>query len=197
MTDVRSLLVVDARRLDAERRAALRPGELVPDETGVLRRLPCLFYEVPSWQMARETELAPNFALWELIEVDLHEPAVLRGYPRYVPCAVLLLASVLSLLRQQVNQPMWITANGGYRSPSHRRSRAASTHSWGTAVNICRVGDDWLDTQPAIERVAALATRVVPAFWARPFGSTAGFSDDHLHLDLGFATFVPRGAPGE
>src|SRR5688572_20544077 len=160
MTDVTSLPVVDARRLDAERRAALRPGELVPDETGVLRRLPYFFYEVPSWQMARETELAPNFALWELIEVDLHEPAVLRGYPRYVPCAVLLLASVLSLLRQQLNQPMWITANGGYRSPSHARSRAASTHCWGTAVNICRVGDDWLDTQSAIERVAAVATRV-------------------------------------
>jgi hypothetical protein len=59
-------------------------------------------------------------------------------------------------------------------------------------VNICRVGDEWLDTQPAIERVAAIAARVVPAFWARPYGEGPGFADDHLHLDLGFATFVPR-----
>jgi hypothetical protein len=41
--------------------------------------------------------------------------------------------------------------------------------------------------------VAAIAARVVPAFWARPYGEGPGFADDHLHLDLGFATFVPRG----
>jgi hypothetical protein len=192
MADVRSLPVVDARTLDAERRAALRPGDIVVDELGVQRRLPCFFYEIASWQIARETELAENFALWELIEVDLHEVDALRIYPRYVPCAVILLASLLSMLRQRVSQPIRITANGGYRSPSHRRSRASSTHSWGTAVNICRVGDEWLDTQPAIERVAAIAARVVPAFWARPYGEGPGFADDHLHLDLGFATFVPR-----
>ena len=197
MSDASSLPVVDARRLDAERRAALRPAEPVVDETGAVRRLPCFFYEVASWQIARETDLAPNFALWELIEVDLHEADVLRMYPRYVPCAVLLLAAVLSFLRQQLNQPIRISANGGYRSPSHRRSRAPSTHSWGTAVNICRVGDEWLDTQPAIERLAAVATRAVPALWARPYGEGPGFNDDHLHLDLGFATFVPRHAPGE
>jgi hypothetical protein len=197
MSDASSLPVVNARRLDPERRAALRPGELVLDETAVPRRLPCVFYEVASWQVARETELAPNFGLWEFMEVDLHEAAVLRAYPRYVPCAVLFLATVLSILRQQVNQPMWISANGGYRSPSHGRSRAASTHCWGTAVNICRVGDEWLDTQSGIERVAAVATRLVPAFWTRPFGEGVGFNDDHLHLDLGFTTFVPRHAPGE
>lgn len=197
MSDASSLPVVDARRLDAERRAALRPGEAVVDETGASRRLPCFFYEVASWQLARDTELAPNFALWELIEVDLHEAPVLRTYPRYVPCAVLLLAVVLSLLRQQLNQPIRVSANGGYRSPSHRRSRASSTHAWGTAVNICRVGDEWLDTQPAIERVATVATRAMPALWARPYGEGVGFNDDHLHLDLGFATLVPRHAPGE
>jgi hypothetical protein len=197
MTDASSLPIVDARRLDAERRAALRPGELVLDDTGTSRRLPCFFYQVASWQVARETELAPNFGLWEFIEVDLFESVVLRAYPRYVPCSVLLLAAVLSLLRQHLNQPIWISANGGYRSPSHGRSRTASTHAWGTAANICRVGDEWLDTQAGIERIAAVATRVVPAFWARPFGEGLGYNDDHLHLDLGFATLVPRHAPGE
>ena len=197
MTDASALPIVDARRLDPERRAALRPGELVLDETGASRRLPSFFYQVDSWQVARETELAPNFGLWEFMEVDLHESAVLRAYPRYSPCSVLFLAAVLSQLRQHLNQPMWISANGGYRSPSHGRSRTASTHAWGTAVNICRVGDEWLDTQAEIEHVAGIATRVVPAFWARPFGDGIGFNDDHLHLDLGFATFVPRHAPGE
>jgi hypothetical protein len=197
MADASSLMVVDARTLDADRRAALRPGELVDDDAGIARRLPCLFFEVVSWQVARETELAPNFGLWEFIEVDLHEPAVLRAYPRYVPCAVLCLASMLSVLRQQFNQPIWISANGGYRSPSHARSRPGSTHAWGTAANIYRVGDERLDTQAAIERTSAAATRAIPAFWARPFGDRVGFSDDHLHLDFGFTTFVPRNAPGE
>jgi hypothetical protein len=197
MNDASSLPIVDARTLDADRRAALRPGELVDDDAGIARRLPCLFFEVASWQVARETELAPNFGLWEFIEVDLHEPAVLRAYPRYVPCAVVCLASMLSMLRQQLNQPVWISANGGYRSPSHGRSRPGSTHAWVTAANIYRVGDEWLDTQPAIERFATAATRAIPALWARPFGTGVGFSDDHVHLDLGFTTFVPRQAPGE
>ena len=197
MSDVSSLPIVDARLLDVQRRAALRPGELVRDETGQTRRLPCLFYEVASWQLARELELAPNFGLWEFMDIDVHEPAIVRTYPRYVPCAVLLLASALSTLRQQVRQPIWISANGGYRSPSHARSRSASRHCWGTAANIYRVGDDWIDTQAAIERVAAAATRAVPALWARPYGESVGYSDDHVHLDLGFTTLVPRDAPGE
>lgn len=195
MNDV-SLPVVDAGRLDEERRAALRPGALVPDETGALRQLPRFFYEVVSWQVAQETELAPNFVLWEFLDVDVHEAPAVRAFPRYVPCAVVLVASVLSLLREQLNQPLRIGANGGYRSPAHARSRPGSTHCWATAVNVYRVGDEWLDAQPAIERVAAVATRLVPALWARPFGHGPGFCDDHLHLDLGFTTFVPRHAPG-
>jgi hypothetical protein len=197
MSEASSLPIVDGRALDPGRRAALRPGELVRDDTGQLRRLPVFFYEVASWQVARETELAPNFGLWEFIEVDLHEAAVLRAYPRYVPCAVHVLASMLSVIRQQLNEPMRISANGGFRSPSHARSREGSIHCWGTAVNICRVGEEWLDTQASIERVCAAATRVVPALWARPYGERAGFADDHAHLDLGFSTHVPRMAPGE
>ena len=197
MSDRPDLAVVDGRALDPDRRAALRPGELVRDERGQLRRLPVFFYEIPTWQAAREIELAPNFGVWEFIEVDLHESSVLRAYPRYVPCAVTLLASALAVVRQQLNEPMRISANGGYRSPSHARSREGSPHCWGTAVNICRVGDAWLDTQDAIERIAAAATRTIPALWARPFGGTSGLADDHLHLDFGFTTLVPRTAPGE
>jgi hypothetical protein len=109
----------------------------------------------------------------------------------------LLLATALSALRHQLKQPIWIAANGGYRSPAHGRSRPASTHAWGTAANVYRVGDEWIDTPDAIERIASASARAVPALWARPYGDGAGFNDDHLHLDLGFATFVPRDAPGE
>jgi hypothetical protein len=193
---VDSLPIVDARHLDEARRAALKPGELVRDDAGQERRLPCLFYEVASWSLARETELAPNFGVWEFIDVDLHEAPALRAYPRYVPCTAVLLACALSTLRQQVKQPLWISANGGYRSPSHARTRAGSPHCWGSAANIYRVGDDWLDTQSAIERVAAAAVKAVPAFWPRPFGDAPGTADDHLHLDLGYSIFVPRDAPG-
>src|SRR5688572_8290148 len=188
MSDATSLPIVDARHLDVARRAALRPGELVRDETGRQRRLPYFFYEVASWQLARETELAPNFGLWEFMDVDVHEPAILRTYPRYIPCAVSLLAAGLSVLRQQVNKPIWISANGGYRSPSHARSRESSTHGWGTAANVYRIGDEWLDSQAAIERVAAAAVRAIPALWTRPYGGGVGCADDHLHLDLGFTT---------
>src|SRR2546425_7683013 len=167
MTDAWSLPVVDARRLDAERRAALRPGELVVDERTVSRRLPCFFYEVASWQVARETQLAPNFGLWEFMEVDLHETAILRVYPRYIPCAVLFLAAVLSVLRQHVNQPMWISANGGDRSPSPTRARTAPTPSWGTAVDIYRVGGEGVGTRAGIEHGGGVATRPVPAPPAR------------------------------
>jgi hypothetical protein len=197
MNDVSSLPIVDGRQLDVQRRLALRPGELVRDDSGQQRRLPCFFYEVASWQLARDVELAANFGLWEFMDIDVHEPPIVRTYPRYVPCAVSLLASTLSVVRQQVKQPIWISANGGYRSPAHRRSREGSTHCWGTAANIYRIGDDWLDTQSAIERATLVATRAVPALWARPFGESRGCNDDHLHVDLGFATFVPRTAPGE
>jgi len=197
VTDAASLPIVDARRLDAAWRAVLRPGELVRDDTGQLRRLPSYFYEVRSWQIARETEFAPDFGVWEFIDVDVHESAVLRDYPRYVPCTVRLLASALSCVRQQLKQPMWIAANGGYRSPAHARTREGSAHCWGTAVNIYRVGDDMLDNQASIERLATVITRAVPALWARPFGDAPGFSDDHLHVDLGYSTFIPRVLPGE
>ena len=34
------------------------------------------------------TQLSPSFALWEFIQTDVREAAPLRGFPRYVPCAI-------------------------------------------------------------------------------------------------------------
>ena len=39
--------------------------------------------------------------------------------------------------------------------------------------------------------------QLLPHVWIRPYGHTAGFADDHLHLDLGYALVVPRDAAGE
>jgi hypothetical protein len=69
-------------------------------------------------------------------------------------------------------------------------------HCWGTAANIYRIGDDWLDTQETIETYAALVREVLPAAWVRPYGHAAGFADDHLHLDLGYTVTVPHAAAG-
>jgi hypothetical protein len=187
-----TLPVVDACTLDEPRRAALQPDELVRDQGGRVSRLPRYFYEVPSWEVARQTELAPCFAVSEFLDVDLHEADVLRAYPRYLPCGAALLASVLALFRQQTGQPVHIAANGGYRSPGHRRSRPSSTHAWGTAANIYRIGDDWLDTQAAIDRAAATLAKVCPAAWIRPYGRGIGEADDHLHVDVGAVTVEPR-----
>lgn len=191
------LKLVDGARLSPELREALLPGELVEDRNGRARRLPRFFYEVPSWQTARDLQLTPSFALWEFLNVDVREAEVVRRFPRYVPCGVALLATHLEVFRREVGTFVHIAANGGYRSPAHRLSEHASTHSWGAAVNIYRIGDDMIDDRERIEHYAALARRLLPGIWSRPFGAGVGETDDHLHLDIGYAWVVPHGAPGE
>jgi hypothetical protein len=191
MSLVAELPVVDGLRLPEPHRQMLRPGELLRTRDGQLHRLPRFFYAVESAAVAVATQLTPNFALWEFIEVDLREPALLRAYPRYVPCAVTVLATALEVFRQQVAAPVRIAANGGYRSPSHAWSCSGSPHCWGTAANIYRIGTEYVDTEERIARYAEAATRALGTCWTRPFGSTLGFADDHLHLDLGFVTLVP------
>ena len=144
-----------------------------------------------------ETQLTPHFGLWELIDVDVREAEPMRMFPRYVPCAIALLATHLEVLREEVGTVVRIAANGGYRSPGHRLSRAATPHCWGTAANIYRIGDDLLDERERIEKYSELARKLLPGVWARPFGAGEGFAYDHVHLDLGFATVVPHEAPGE
>lgn len=191
------LRVVDGRRLSKEYRDLLNPDGLMCDAQGRARRLPRYFYEIPSWEVAVQTRLAPHFYLWEFIQVDVREASALRLFPRYVPCAVTLLAACLEQFREAVGTFVHIAANGGYRSPGHARSNNASTHCWGTAVNIYRIGDSFLDSREAIERYAAAAREVLPGVWTRPYGTSAGFADDHLHLDFGYVNAVPRDAPGD
>ena len=191
------LPIVDGLELDAPVRSLLMPGKQVRDTHARLRRLPRFFYAVDSWNTALQTRLTPHFALWEFMDVDLFEPAPLRRFPRYVPCAVTSLAAHLEVLRAEVGAPLHIAANGGYRSPSHAKSIAGSPHCWGTAANIYRIGDQYLDERESIEKYAALATDMLPALRARPYGPGPGCVDDHVHLDLGYVTAVPADAPGE
>jgi hypothetical protein len=167
------------------------------DAEGRARRLPRFFYRVESWEQALETQLTPHFGLWELLDVDVREAECMRMFPRYVPCAIALLATHLEVFREEVGAVMRIAANGGYRSPAHALSRRASPHCWGAAANIYRIGDELMDSRDKIEKFTRLARRVLPGVWARPFGAGEGFAFDHVHLDLGYTTVVPHEAPDE
>jgi len=191
------LPIIDGFELGAPHRSLLMPGAIVRDSHARSRRLPRFFFAVESWALALETHLTPHFALWEFMDVDLYEPAPLRQFPRYVPCAVTALAAHLEVLRLQVGSPVHIAANGGYRSPSHGRSQPGSPHAWATAANIYRIGDQYLDDRDSIERYSSLAADLLPAIRPRPYGPGPGCVDDHLHLDLGYVTAVPTDAPDE
>jgi hypothetical protein len=180
-------------RLPEELRALLRPGEAETDLAGNVHRLPRFFYEINSWQEAREIRLAPHFTLAELMLVDCRETGVLlRRFPHYVPCAIVLLANLLENFRREVEAPVFISANGGYRSPAHQIGGAKSVHAWGTAANVYRIGDTFLSDAKSIEKYGAIAESLGPAVFVRPFGREYGKTDDHLHIDLGYASLTPR-----
>lgn len=186
------LPVVHANDLPAEVREVLRPGAILRDRAGVERVLPSTFLRVDSWNQALTTHLTRNFTVAEFIGVDVRESQVIvQAFPRYVPCALVLLAGALEAFRREVSTYVHVAANGGYRSPAHALSRYASRHCWGTAANIFRIGDTYLDTREEIEKYAAIARRVIPGVWVRPFGQEDGQADDHLHIDIGYTLFDP------
>lgn len=197
-TSVLGLRVVDARTLDAGRVDALRPGAEIVTRDGSRQRLPIFYYEVESWADALALTVTGHFGLWEFMDVDVRESAPLRAFPRYVPCAVTMLGAALEVFRLEVGTPVRISANGGHRSPAHARSTVATTHCWGTAADIYRIGSDMLDSQERIEKYGAVARRLLPFASVRPYGRRAGETDDHLHIDIGYGGVVPsRGDDGE
>lgn len=196
MNDVvqaQGLKVVDAFDLDDELRSALKPGDLVRDAEGRRHRLPRYFYEIPTHEAAHATRLSPHFGLNELIVVDLKEHPRLHSYPRYVPCAVRLLAFYLEQFRSACGASLHIAVNGGYRSPSHKLNLHASPHMWGSAADIFRIGSAILRTKEAIEKYNEIAEDISDEVHVLPYGHVAGKdADDHVHLDLGYLTLVPR-----
>ena len=196
LTTTLPLRLVDGCTLDRAYRHALMPGDVLCDHTGQARVLPRYFYEVESWQQAKDTYLAPHFAVSEFIHTDVREAPALRVFPRYIPCATALLAIALEQIRQTIGTPVFIGANGGYCSPRHARIGGASPHSWGTAANIYRIGDTYLDSHETITRFANVVHEALPTVWTRPLSPEIAKTDDHLHLDLGYVVSVPREATG-
>ena len=184
---------IDGIHLAEEYRALLRPGESEGETDGTVHHLPRFFSEIGSWQEAHEIGLAPHFTLAELMLVDCREARLLLSqFPHYVPCAILLLARFLEDFRREVDAPVFISANGGYRSPAHQIGGAKSIHAWGTAANIYRVGDTFLSDAKFIGKYRAVAASLSPAISVRAFGREEGQTNDHLHIDLGFTSLTPR-----
>src|SRR5881394_2860152 len=149
MTDGESIKIVDAFDLEDELRSLLKPGEMVRDADNRRHRLPRYFYEVPSREAATEIRLTPHFGLNEFILVDLKETPRLQEFPRYIPCAVRVLAFYLEHFRAAAGASVHIAVNGGYRSPTHKLVHGATPHMWGTAADIYRIGGTILKTKEA------------------------------------------------
>lgn len=187
------LKVVDAFDLEDEVRTILKPGEMVRDTQGRRHRLPRYFYEIPSHDAAQATRLTPHFAMNEFILTDLKEAPRLQQYPRYVPCAVRILAFYLEQFRAACGASVHVAVNGAYRSPSHKLSQHATPHMWGTAADIYRIGSAILKTRELIEKYNDIAEDLSEDIMVLPYGHDTGRSaDDHVHLDLGFITLIPR-----
>jgi len=187
------LKVVDAFDLDDELRSLLKPGEMLRDAQGRRHRLPRYFYEIPSHDVALSTPLTQHFGLNEFILIDLKEAPRLQLYPRYVPCAVRILAFYLEQFRAAAGSSVHIAVNGGFRSPSHKLSQNASAHMWGTAADIYRIGSTILKTKEAIEKYNEIAEDLSDEIHVLPYGHvTDRNADDHVHVDLGYITLIPR-----
>jgi hypothetical protein len=134
--------------------------------------------------------VATHFVLSELIMVDSREaPLLLRTFPHHVPCAILALARYLEDFRREVDAPVFVSANGGYRSPAHKSNQGRiSLHNWGTAADIYRVGDAYLNDEKSITRYSAIAAALGADVRVRAYKE----GDDHLQVDLGYLTVVPR-----
>src|SRR5204863_3928291 len=184
---------IDGFNLPAEYRALLRPAEADTDASGNIHHLPRFFHEIGSWEEAHEIRLAPHFTLAELMLVDCRKARLLLSqFPHYVPCAILLLARFLEDFRREVDAPVFVSANGGYRSPAHQIGGAKSIHARGTAANIYRIGDTFLCDTKSIEKYRTIAASLSPAVFVRPFGREKEQTSDHLHIDLGYASLTPR-----
>lgn len=187
------LKVVDAFDLDDELRSLLRPGEMVRDAQGRRHRLPRYFYEVESHEAARTMRFTPHFGLNEFTFVDLKEATRLQGFPRYVPCAVRLLAFYLEHFRTAVGASVHIAVNGAYRSPAHKLSTNATPHMWGTAADVYRIGTNILKTKELIEKYNEAAEDLSEDISVLTYGHVTGINaDDHVHIDLGYITLIPR-----
>lgn len=188
-----SIKVVDAFDLDDELRSLLKPGEMMRDAEGRRHRLPRYFYEIPDRETAVSIRLSQHFGLNEFVLTDLKEAPRLQQFPRYVPCAVRVLAFYLEQFRREVGASVHIAVNGAYRSPSHKLSQAATPHMWATAADVYRIGTTILRGKESIEKYNGIAEDLSDDIHVLPYGHVTGLNaDDHVHIDLGYITVIPR-----
>jgi len=165
----------------------------VKDEKGRRHRLPRYLYEIPSHEVALGMRLTHHFGLNEFILVDLKEDLRLQQFPTYIPCAVKLLAFYLEQFRAAAGASVHIAVNGGYRSPAHKMSHGATPHMWGTAADVYRIGSTILKAKETIDKFNEIAEDLSEDVHVLPYGHVTGTSaDDHLHIDLGYITLIPR-----
>ena len=174
MSESQQIKVVDAFDLDDQLRALLKPGEMLRDEHGRRHRLPRYFYEIPTHEDAIQIRLTPHFGINEFILVDLKESPRLQQFPRYVPCAVRMLAFYLEHFRTAVGASVHIAVNGGYRSPSHKMGINATPHMWGTAADIYRIGTTILKSKETIDKFNELAMELSDDVMVMPYGHETG-----------------------
>src|SRR5438045_51470 len=187
------LKVVDAFDLDDELRALLRPGEMVRDAQGRRHRLPRYFYEIATHDDAMSLPLTPHFGMNEFILVDLKEAQRLQTFPRYIPCAVRVLAFYLEQFRAAAGASVHIAVNGGYRSPSHKLSLNATPHMWGTAADVYRIGSNILKAKESIERYNDLAEELSKDVMVIPYGHVEGKNvGGHVDIELAANTVRAR-----
>ena len=186
------LKIVDGFDLQPELRALLRPGELVEGIGGQYHHLPRYFYEVPTREAAREIRLTAHFGLNEFLLVDMKEASRVRAFPRYVPCAIRMTAFYLERLREATGAPVHLAVNGGYRSPAHKLSVAATPHMWGTAADVYKIGSVVLRDRASIETYNRVVEDLTDDLYVMPYGHGIGTADDHIHVDLGYVVVVPR-----
>jgi hypothetical protein len=172
---------------------AHRAAVMLHDAEGRRHRLPRYFYEIPSHEAAVGIRLSQHFGLNEFTLVDLKEAPRLLEFPRYVPCAVTVLAFYLEQFRRDAGASVHIPVNGGYRSPSHKLSLTATPHMWATAADIYRIGTTILKGKETIEKYNGIAEDVSDDIHVLPYGHVTGANaDDHVHIDLGYITVIPR-----
>src|SRR5439155_8913970 len=94
--------------------------------------------------------------------------------------------------REAVAAPIHLAVNGGYRSPAHKLSVGATPHMWGTAADLYRIGGQVLNEKDTIEKFNRVAEDTSDDLWVMPYGHEIGKTDDHIHLDLGYISLVPR-----
>ena len=135
MSDGESIKIVDAFDLDDELRSLLKPGEMVRDAENRRHRLPRYFYEVPSREAAMDIRMTPHFGLNEFVLVDLREAPRLQEFPRYVPCAVRVLAFYLEQFRAAARPYSTLSVIVKRRSRFRRSSKAKRGRlSCGTSI---------------------------------------------------------------